>query len=104
MPDMTRRRALANRSCALRGQANSLMEQLRDSGLKSMVRVSVLHQLDDFDSLFLGDPANRPSMESNEDMWLNNTEVVLLNAEREYDRLNKLIANYGGPQSAKTVG
>lgn len=104
MSDTTRRRALVSRSCALRSQANSLMAQLRDNGLKAMVRVSVLHPLDDVDSLFLGDPTNRPSMESNEDMWLNNTEVVLLNAEREYERLSILIAQYGGPQIAKTTG
>lgn len=104
MPDMTRRRALANRSCALRGQANSLMEQLRDARLKSMVRVSVLHPLDDVDGLFLGDLANRPSTEFNEDMWLDNTDIVLLNAEREYNRLNKLIAKYGGPLTARTIG
>ena len=104
MPDTTRRTKLASRSRTLRSQANSLMDQIRDNGLKSMVRVSVLHLLDDVDSLFLGDPTNMPSLETNEDMWLNNTEVVLLNAEREYNRLNELIAKYGGPQTAKTIG
>lgn len=104
MPDTKRRTALANRSRALRNNANSLMEQPQDNGLKSMVRVSVLHPLDDVDCLFLADPTYSPSMETNEDLWLNNTEVVLLNAEREYDRLNKLIANYGGLQTARTIG
>ena len=74
MPDTTRRFALANRSRALRSNANALMDCLKDNGLKSMVRVSVLHPLDDIDSLFLGDPDNRPSMPVNEDMWLNNVE------------------------------
>ena len=103
MSDMTRRTALASRSRALRGQANSLMDQLQDNGLRSMVRVSILHPLDDVDSLFLGDPGSRPSMEVNEEMWLNNTESVLSITEREYERLNDLFAKYGGPQSAKTT-
>ena len=103
MPDTKRRTALANRSRALRNNANSLMEQLPDNGLKSMVRVSILHPLDDVDSLFLGDPTNRPSMDVNEDMWLNNTESVLALAEQEYERLRKLISQYGGPQNVRTV-
>lgn len=103
MPDTTRRMALANRSRALRNNANSLMDQLQDNGLKSMVRVSILHPLDDVDSLFLGDPANRPSVELTEDMWLNNTEFVLARAEQEYERLDTLIAQYGGAENARTI-
>ena len=103
MPDTTRRMALANRSRALRNNANLLMDHLQDNGLKSMVRVSILHPLDDVDSLFLGDPPNRPSAEVNEEMWLNNTEFVLTRAEQEYERLDKLIANYGGPNNVRTV-
>ena len=104
MPDTTRRFALANRSRALRSNANALMDGLKDKGLKSMVRVSVLHPLDDIDGLFLGDPENRPSMPVNEDMWLNNVEFVLALAEREYERLDKIIAEYGGPRNVRTIG
>ena len=104
MPDTTRRFALANRSRALRSNANALMDRLEDNGLKSMVRVSVLHPLDDIDGLFLGDPDNRPSMPVNEDMWLTNVEFVLALAEREYQRLEKTIAEYGGPKNVRTVG
>lgn len=104
MPDTTRRFALANRSRALRSNANALVEGLKDNGLKSMVRVSVLHPLDDIDGLFLGDPKNRPSMAVNEDMWLNNADFVLTLAEREYDRLDKTIAEYGGPKNVRTIG
>ena len=100
MPDTTRRFGLAKRSRTLRSNANALMDCLKDNGLKSMVRVSVLHPLDDIDGLFLGDPANRPSMAVNEDMWLDNAEVVLTLAEREYERLNKTIAECG-PQSKR---
>lgn len=103
MPDIKRRTTLANRSRALRNHANSLMEQLQDNGLKSMVRVSILHPLDDLDSLFLGDPTNRPSMDVNEDMWLNNTASVLALAEQEYERLGQLISQYGGPQHVRTI-
>lgn len=103
MPDTTRRTLLANRSRALRNNANSLMDQLQDNGLKSMVRVSLLHPLDDVDSLFLGDPANRLSVEVNEEMWLNNTEFVLALAEQEYERLTKLISQYGRPKNVRTV-
>ena len=74
------------------------MDQLLDNGLKSMVRVSLLHPLDDVDSLFLGDPASRPSMDVNEDMWLNNTESVLALAEQEYERLTRLISQYGAAE------
>jgi hypothetical protein len=104
MPDIKWRTALANRSRALRNTANSLMDQLQDNGLKSMLRVSVLHPLDDVDSLFLGDAAARPSLEVNEEMWLGNTESVLKLAEQEYERLNNLITRYGGPASARTIG
>ena len=104
MPDTTRRLALANRSRTLRNNANTLMDCLEDNGLKSMVRVSVLHPLDDIDGLFLGDPKNRPSMAVNEDMWLNNAELVLTLAERECDRLEKTIATYGGPKNVRTIG
>jgi hypothetical protein len=58
------------------------MDCLKDNGLKSMVRVSVLHPLDDIDGLFLGDPENRPSLAVNEDTWLNNAEFVLTLAKR----------------------
>jgi hypothetical protein len=104
MPDTTRRFALANRSRALRSNANGLMDRLQDNGLRSMVRVSVLHPLDDIDGLFLGDPGNRPSMAVNEDMWLNNAEFVLTLAEREYERLDKTIGQYGGPENVRTIG
>jgi 23S rRNA-/tRNA-specific pseudouridylate synthase len=80
------------------------MDHLRDNGLKAMVRVSVLHPLDDIDGLFLGDPKNRPSMAVHEDMWLKNAETVLTIAEREYARLDKTIAAYGGPENVTTVG
>ena len=80
------------------------MDCLEDNGLKSMVKVSVLHPLDDIDGLFLGDPENRPSMSANEDMWLNNTEFVLGLAEREYERLDKTITEYGGPKKVRTIG
>ncbi len=104
MPDTARRFALANRSRTLRSHANALMDCLKDNGLKSMVRVSVLHPLDDIDGLLLGDPENRPSMAVNEDMWLNNAEFVLTLAEREYERLDKTIAEYGGPKHVQTIG
>ena len=104
MPDITRRFALASRSRALRSRANDLMEHLKDDGLKSMVRVSVLHPLDDIDGLFLGSPGSRPSMAVHEAMWLNNAEWVLTMAERECERLDKVIATYGGPESVQTVG
>lgn len=104
MPDTTLRFALANRSRALRSKANALMDCLKDNGLKSMVRVSVLHPLDDIDGLFLGDPENRPSIAVNEDIWLNNAEFVLNLAEREYERLDKTIAKYGGPENVRTIG
>ena len=104
MPDTTRRFGLAKRSRTLRGNANALMDALKDNGLKSMVRVSVLHPLDDIDGLFLGDPESRPSMAVNEDMWLDNAEFVLTLAEREYERLNEVIAKYGGPRKVQTIG
>ena len=104
MPDISRRFALANRSRALRSNANVLMDCLKDNGLKSMVRVSVLHPLDDIDGLFLADPERRPSMAVSEDTWLNNAEFVLTLAEREYERLDKTIAAYGGPENARTIG
>jgi len=43
-------------------------------------------------------------MAVNEDMWLNNAEFVLTLAEREYERLDKTIAAYGGPENARTIG
>ena len=104
MPDTTRRFALASRSRILRGHANALMDCLEDNGLKAMVRVSVLHPLDDIDGLFLGNPENRPSVSVNEDMWLNNADFVLSLAEREYERLEKTIAKYGGPKNVRTLG
>ena len=104
MPDTNRRSTLANRSRTLRSNANALVDCLKDNGLKSMVRVSVLHPLDDIDGLFLGDPSHRPSMAVNEDMWLSNAEFVLTLAEREYERLTKAIAKYGGPKNVQTIG
>lgn len=104
MPDTTRRFAIASRSRALRSKANELMDHLKDNGLKTMIRVSVLHPLDDIDGLFLGDPENRPSMSVHEDVWLNNAELVLTNAERECDRLDKTIAAYGGPENVRNIG
>ena len=104
MLDTKRRFALASRSRTLRTKANKLMDHLRDNGLKAMVRVSVLHPLDDIDGLFLGDPEHRPSMAVHEDMWLNNAEVVLAIAERECERLSKTIAAYGGPENARSIG
>lgn len=80
------------------------MDQLKDDGIKSMLRVSVLHPLDDVDSLFLGDPSSRPSLAVNETMWLDNTAIVLSLAEQELARLAKLIDKYGGPQNARTIG
>lgn len=104
MLDTTRRFALASRSRTLRTKANELMDHLRDNGLKVMVRVSVLHPLDDIDGLFLGDQENRPSMAVHEDMWLNNAELVLTLAERECERLNETIGGYGGPENVRTIG
>jgi len=69
-----------------------------------MLRVSVLHPLDDVDSLFLGDPSSRPGLAANETMWLDNTAIVLSLAEQEFARLSKLIDQYGGPQNVRTVG
>jgi hypothetical protein len=43
-------------------------------------------------------------MPVNEDMWLNNVEFVLALAEREYERLGKTIAEYGGPKDVRTIG
>jgi hypothetical protein len=79
------------------------MDCLKDNGLKSMVKVSVLHPLDDIDGLFLGDPEDRSSLALNEEMWLNNAEFVLTLAEREYDRLDKTIAEYGSPKNVRTM-
>lgn len=104
MPDTARRTALATRSRALRNTANALMEKLKDDGIKSMLRVSVLHPLDDVDCLFLGDPPGRPSLETHEDMWLDNTSFVLSRAEQEFDRLSELIGRFGGPDRAVTIG
>ena len=104
MPDTTRRFGLTKRSRKLRTNANTLMDSLNDNGLRSMVKVSVLHPLDDIDGLFLGDPESRPSVAVNEDMWLNNAEIVLTLAEREYERLIKTIAEYGGPGNVQTIG
>jgi hypothetical protein len=80
------------------------MDHLKDNGLKAMLKVSVLHPLDDIDGLFLGDPEGRPSMAVNEGTWLNNAEWVLALAERECERLDKTIAAYGGPDNVQTVG
>jgi hypothetical protein len=69
-----------------------------------MMKVSVLHPLDDIDGLFLGAPEARPSSPINEDMWLNNAEQVLGVAEREYARLEGLIDTYGGPDHIRSIG
>jgi hypothetical protein len=69
-----------------------------------MARASVLHPLDDIDGLFLADPERRPSMAVNEDTWLNNAEFVLTLAEREYERLDMTIAEYGDPENVRTIG
>lgn len=103
MPDLNLRLSLASRSRSLRTRANAFMEQLHDAGLKAMLKVSVLHPLDDVDSLFLGDPDNQPSVDAHEDMWLSNTDAVLAMAEREFERLKNLIAKYGGTESARTT-
>jgi hypothetical protein len=44
------------------------------------------------------------AMAVHEDMWLNNAEFVLTRAEGEYERLDKTIAAYGGPESVRTIG
>jgi hypothetical protein len=43
-------------------------------------------------------------MAVSEDTWLNNAEFVLTLAEREYQRLDKTIAEYGGPENVRTIG
>ena len=80
------------------------MDHLTDNGLKAMVSMSVLHPLDDIDGLLLGDAARRPSMAVHEDLWLSNAERVLTLAEQEYDRLDQIIAAYGGPENVRTIG
>jgi hypothetical protein len=80
------------------------MERLTDEGVRTMMKVSVLHPLDDIDGLFLGAPDIRPSVSVNEDMWLNNTEQVLTVAENEYSRLEVLINSYGGPERIRSIG
>ena len=104
MPDTERRAALMARSRSLRTRANATMERLKDSGVRTMMKVSVLHPLDDIDGLFLGAPDTRPSSPVNEDMWLNNADQVLSVAEHEYARLEALISAYGGPDNIRTVG
>jgi hypothetical protein len=104
MPDTERRAALMARSRSLRTRANAVMESLRDNGVRTMMKVSVLHPLDDIDGLFLGAPDARPSSPVNEDMWLNNAEQVLNVAENEYVRLEALIRAYGGPDDIRSIG
>jgi hypothetical protein len=103
MPDTERRAALMARSRSLRTRANATMERLKDSGVRTMMKVSVLHPLDDIDGLFLGAPDTRPSSPVNEDMWLNNAEQVLSLAENECARLETLITTYGGPERIRSI-
>ena len=104
MPDTERRETLIARSRLLRTRANTIMDRLKDSGVRTMMRVSVLHPLDDIDGLFLGDPDSRPSSPINEAMWLNNAERVLSLAEGEYARLEELIGAYGDPEHVIAIG
>ena len=104
MPDIARREGLMGRSRSLRTRANATMERLKDNGVKTMMKVSVLHPLDDIDGLFLGAPDARPSSARNEDMWLDNADKVLNLAERECARLEELIDTYGGPEQIQTIG
>ena len=104
MPDTERRAALMTRSRSLRTRANATMERLKDDGVRTMMKVSVLHPLDDIDGPFLGAPDVRPSLPVNEDMWLNNAEQVLGVAENEYSRLEALINAYGGPSHITSIG
>lgn len=103
-PDTERRAALMARSRSLRTRANATMERLKDNGMRTMMKVSVLHPLDDIDGLFLGAPDARPSSPINEDMWLNNAEQVLNVAENECARLEALINAYGGPDHIRSAG
>lgn len=104
MPDIARRDSLIARSRSLRTRANATMERLNDNGVRTMVRVSVLHPLDDIDGLFLGAPEARPSSPRNEDMWLSNAEQVLSLAENECARLEAFINHYGGPEQIRSIG
>lgn len=104
MSDTERRAALMARSRSLRTRANATMDRLKDNGVRTMMRVSVLHPLDDIDGLFLGAPDARPSSPVNEDMWLNNADQVLTVAENEYARLEALISAYGGPDHLRSIG
>jgi hypothetical protein len=96
MPDAERRAALMARSRSLRTRANATMERLKDNGMRTMMKVSVLHPLDDIDGLFLGAPDARPSSPVNEEMW----SV----AEHECARLEALISAYGGPDQIRSIG
>lgn len=104
MPDTERRAALMARSRSLRTRANATMDRLKDNGVRTMMKVSALHPLDDMDGLFLGAPDARPSSPVNEDMWLNNADQVLTVAENEYARLEALISRYGGPDRIRSIG
>ncbi len=104
MPDTERRAALMARSRSLRTRANATVDRLKDNGVRTMMKVSVLHPLDDIDGLFLGAPEARPSSPVNEDMWLNNAEQVLSVAENEYARLEALISAHGGPERIRSIG
>lgn len=104
MPDTERRAALMARSRSLRTRANATVDRLKDNGVRTMMKVSVLHPLDDIDGLFLGAPEARPSSPVNEDMWLSNAEQVLSVAENEYARLEALISVYGGPERIRSIG
>lgn len=103
MPDIKRRTALMARSRALRTRAHATMERLKDDGVRTMMRVSVLHPLDDIDGLFLGAPETRPSSPINEEMWLKNAEQVLSLAENEHVRLEALLSAYGGPDNVTSI-
>ena len=104
VPDTERRAALMARSRSLRTRANATMERLKDNGVRTMMKVSVLQPLDDIDGLFLGAPDARPSSPVNEEMWLNNADQVLSVAEHEYARLEALISAYGGPDHIRSIG
>jgi hypothetical protein len=75
--DTERRAELMARSRSLRVRTNATMERLNDNGVRTMMKVSVLHPLDDIDGLFLDAPDARPSTLVDEDMWLNSASLVL---------------------------
>lgn len=104
MPDTERRASLMARSRALRTRANATIERVKDGQVQTMMKVSVLHPLDDIEGLFLGAPEARPASTVNEDMWLDNAERVLGVAEGEYKRIEEMIKAYGGPDHIRVIG